>query len=394
MNYLIFCSFEVGAFPYMMAETLNRHGIKAYYISLAKSLFDHNSTRFHYGDTKDDWDLSSLFDKETSAANNIKILRDIKSRYNIKCALATGGRSYLLRESGIDYRYWSFGADLSEWCRFPVFQPGFVVWKKVILYPYFLLTICREYRKSISNATSLMIAPHQLKVYEQLCPDKRLFFISHLTNVLCYEELHRRKEENRKKVCEAIGADNFFFSSARHMWIEKKDFFVHNKGNNVILHSFACYLKKSGDKKTKLVLIRKGQDVVESEKLIEKLGMHDYVVWFNEMRRDEIWPYYLGSLACFGQFGTPVLSYGVLEPLANAAPCISFFERWNSDTPFYETVPPVFNSIDPEEISSFMCRMTSDIEYASQVSYKSWLWARENCSEEKFVDTFLKEMNR
>jgi glycosyltransferase involved in cell wall biosynthesis len=395
MSYLIFCSFEVGALPYMMAETLNRHGVKAYYISLAPNGFDHNSTRFHYGETKDDWDLSYLFDKEGSTSNNIKILRDIKSNYSIKCAFATGGKSYLLREAGIDYRYWSFGADLDPWCRFPIVPPQFPLWKKLMLYPYFFLTVCREYRKSIFRATSLMISPYKLRIYQQLCPRKRLFFVSQLIKVMdCYEELCKKKKESEKKICEAVGADRFFFSSARHIWVEKGRSFVHDKGNDIMLHSFERYLKKSNDKKVKLILIRKGPDVGHSEKLIEELGIDNYVVWLNESRRDDLWPYYQGASVCFGQFGTPVVSYGVLEPLANASPCVSFVEDYRTDIPFYKTIPPIFNSIDSEEIANFIYRIVSDEEYASSISYDSWLWAKENCSEEKFVETFLEEMMR
>jgi glycosyltransferase involved in cell wall biosynthesis len=394
MSYLVFCSFEVGAFPYMMAETLNHHGIKAYYISLAKNSFDHNSTRFHYGDTKAEWNLSSLFNKEGPDSSNVKILRDVKSRYAIECAFATGGKSYLLKQAGIDYRYWSFGSDLDLWCRFPVVPAEFPAWKRAVLHPYFMLTTCREYRKSIINATSLMIAPYQLKTYRKICPGKRLFFVSQLTRMLNNGELNRKKAESKKKICEEIGADRFFFSPARHIWIEKGRSSVHDKGNDIVLRSFAHYLEKSRDKKTRLILIRKGPDVRDSEKLIEELGIKDYVVWLHERRRDDIWAYYQGASVCFGQFGTPVLSYATLEPLANASPCITFAGNCEPETPFYKTMPPVFNSIDYKEIADFLCRIVSDEKYASSISYESWRWANDNCSEEKFVETFLEEMKR
>jgi glycosyltransferase involved in cell wall biosynthesis len=395
MSYLIFCSFEVGAFPYMMAETLNRHGVKAYYISLAGSCSGHNSTKFHYGETCDEWDLSLLFNKQESARKNIRLLRDIKSRYGIERSFATGGKSYLLKEAEIDYKYWSFGSDLDIWCKFPVVPDGFPLWKKAMLYPYFLLTVCRDYKKSVFDASSLLIGPHQLASYQRVCPRKRLFFVSHLTNVAGpYERISGQKKENKNEICKKIGAEKFFFSSARHVWADKKDTNAHIKGNDVMLYSFARYLKLSGDKKTKLVLIRKGPDVALSEKLAQELLINDYIVWLDEMQRDEILPYYQGALLCLGQFGTPALCYGTLESLANATPCISFFKRWDAKTPFYETVPPVFNSKNPEEIADFMWRLSLDEKYSSELSYKSWLWARENCSEEKFVETFLKEMQR
>lgn len=396
MSYLIFCSFEVGALPYKMAETLNRHGVKAYYISVAQNSFDHNSTRFHYGKTQDHWDLSSLFEGQRDGRKYVKLLRDIKSRYSIKSALGIGGKSYILGRAGIDYRYWSYGADLDPWCRFPVVPPEFPMWKKVLLYPYYFITVCRRHRKSLFNAGSLMIGPHRLKIYRELCPGKRLYFISQLISVTgSYEELCRKKRENKERICRTIGAERFFFSPVRHVWTKKNLSFAHNnKGNDIILYSFKRYLDVSKDKGAKLVMIKKGPDVAESKKLIKDLGIHDYAVWLDEMRRDELWGYYQAASMCLGQFGTPVLSYGALEPLANATPSVSFFEKWNDEIPFYETVPPVFSSMSPGEIADHMVKIVSDKEYASDLSRRSWLWAIENCSEERFVETFLNEMNR
>jgi hypothetical protein len=36
-----------------------------------------------------------------------------------------------------------------------------------------------------------------------------------------------------------------------------------------------------------------------------------------------------------------------------------------------------------------MCKITSDTDYASNLSYDSWLWTKENCSEEKFSEAFF-----
>lgn len=117
MNYLIFCSFEVGGLPYKMAEILNRHNVKTYYISIAKEASGHDSTRFHYGDKGEDWNLSGMVKNEMNSSEIIKLLKKIKETYNIKYCLATGEKSYLLKKAGINYHYWSYGADVDQ-CTF------------------------------------------------------------------------------------------------------------------------------------------------------------------------------------------------------------------------------------------------------------------------------------
>ena len=397
MSYLVFCSFEVGGLPFKMAETLNQQGIKTYYISLDQIHQGHNSTDFHYKRGQEKWDLSSLFDKgRRDSKKDIKALIRIKSRYNITTCLATGHKACLLRQAKIKYAYWCFGSDLDQYCRFPFFPTAYPVlkkWVRRLFYPYLLPSPYREYRRSIIEANSLMISPYQTKVYRQICCGKRLFFLPHLINTRSYNELAIKKGESKSKICNVIGAENFFFSSTRHFWQGKNSLLSDYKGNDIILRSFARYLEISSDKGSRLILVRKGPDVKESEDLIQELGIDDYIVWVDEMKRDSLWVYYEGASICLGQFGTPVLTFAAVEPLSRATPCVSFFGDVNGDVPFYGTVPPVFNSNNHEEIADFMEKIRTDIGYASDASHRSWLWAKENCSAEKFAEAFLKEMS-
>lgn len=414
----MFCSYEVGGLPYKMAETFNRHGIEAYYISLDRDARGHDSTKFHYGDRQDLWNLSSLFDKDYQNDQKIiNLLIDIKSRYSIKYCLATGHRSYLLDKAKIDYAYWCYGTDFDQFCKSPVFKPEYSIWKKAkvgisfllnffkeqkrlippnyplwkktITYFYILFRLSKEQRRSIIKASSLMISSHQLNDYQKLCPGKSLFFIPHLINVTGYDELCGKKTDSKVDISKAIGAKRFFFSSTRHLWSSKNKLFRDYKGNDVILRSFKRYLEISGDDASKLVLVKKGPDTGQSEMLIQELGIDKHVVWLNEMKRDDIRVYYQGASVCFGQFGTPLLNYAVLEPLSNASPTVSFVGDYDDSVPFYSTPPPIFNTMDPEKIANFIHRITSDTGYASEVSYNSWFWAKENCSEERFTKDFL-----
>ncbi len=420
-SYMIFCSFEVGGLPYKMAEVLNKHGVKTYYASVAWDTKSHDSTMFHYGKIKKDWDLSNLFYKGLwDYKKNARILKQIKSKYDITYCFAVGHKAHMLKKAKIDYNYWSYGSDLDQCCGKTVHVKGVSFWKraldylrfavvfhrdlkmlipgeysfakKVMVYMYLFLSFCREQKKSIYCANSLMIANYQLGNYHRLCPGKRLFFIPHLVNIMDYRELSKIKNESKKEVSDKIGTDTFFFSSTRHFWHGEHDLFADYKGNDIILYSFARYLKITENKNSKLVLIRKGPDAVESERLIEYLGINNNVIWLDEMRRDNILIYYQGASVCFGQFGTPVLTYGAIEPLSNGTPCASFVGTHDPITPFYKSMPPILNSRDPEEVANFMHKISTNKERASKLSYESWLWAKENCSEKKFVEVFLREM--
>ena len=55
MNYLVFCSYEVGGVPYQIAEVLNRHGISTCFISLTQEASGHDSVQFHFGKQEEKW---------------------------------------------------------------------------------------------------------------------------------------------------------------------------------------------------------------------------------------------------------------------------------------------------------------------------------------------------
>jgi glycosyltransferase involved in cell wall biosynthesis len=161
------------------------------------------------------------------------------------------------------------------------------------------------------------------------------------------------------------------------------------KGNDVMLRAFGKYLKVTEDASTKLVLVEKGPDVKSSKALCESLGIRKSVVWVNEMKREELDRYYQGATFCFGHFGTPVITYSVLEALANGTVSLSFSIEDGHPVPCYKENPPIFNTDSPEAMVEFMIQLLHDPNRMNDLSYQSWLWVRNNCSEERFVEAFL-----
>jgi hypothetical protein len=84
-----------------------------------------------------------------------------------------------------------------------------------------------------------------------------------------------------------------------------------------------------------------------------------------------------------------VITYAALEPLASGTISISFSNDNDPSVPYYKEKPPIFSSKDPKEIAEFMVRILARSEDYEGLLYKSWLWIQNNCSEEKFVESFL-----
>lgn len=395
MSYLVFCSSEIGGLFYKMTEILNRHGIEAYYISVDPRAKGHDSDAFHHGDVNTVWNLSRLFKgKKYFPKRMIKTLKQIKDEYKILYCLATGMDAYLLHHAGLHYKYWNYGTDLDGYCFSPYWMQSDPLWKNYWRqFRYIIARIRQRARSSICLADAVFIGCHQIKTLREVCSDKSLFHIPQIMNVIDYKPLMEMKLKSKETICKDIGAERYFFSATRHVW--KGDwsrFAENNKANDIIMKTFAQYLNISRDLNTKLVFVKKGPDIGFSQELSRELGIDKYVVWVNEMKRTELDIYYQGAAICFGQFATPVVSFAVIEPITNATPCISFLDNIQHDVPNYKELPPIFNSKEPEKIADFIYKIINNLDQYSKLCYDSWFWAKNNCSEEAFVEAFKREI--
>lgn len=396
MSYLIFCSFEVGGLPYRFAELLNKHGVKTYYVSIDRPLHKHDSTTFHYGTDKlQDWDLSASFKKDFKSMNLIvDKLHDLKHRLDIKGCFATGSKSFLLDHADIPYAYWSFGADLDY-----IYPPYFFSQMRLALKKYYYRffgksLFSEEMVKTLNGAKKLMVSSYQKRTLNRLAIDKQLFFLPHTYSVAPdFDVLIKQKENFKAILCNEFNADYFFFSSVRQVWKNRSNLTGDSKNNDIAIKAFSLYLQKAKKDNCKLVMINKGCDVDATKKIISSLSLRDYVIWIDEAKRQDLSKYYMGADLCVGHFGTPVLTNSVLEPLSFATPCVSYYGQTVKDMPFYDEYPPVYNSNDPAEISDFMAKVHENREFAGQLEYRSWDWARRFCNENEFVDRFKGAMS-
>lgn len=392
MSGLIFCSYEVGGLPYKMAEILNRHGIETQYLSTAKGASGHDSTAYHLGERRERWDLSHLVRCGRFPWRDVvALLKRIKGKYRIAHVLGTGDKAFLLARAEVRYKYWSYGSDLDRKCFAPDWSPTFPLWRKVGVYPAYMATIRIMQRRSLQDADAVMIAPYQLPALQRTCPGKELFFLNHFLDVSeDYGNLAARREASARYLCREIGAEGYFFSSVRHFWKSHADALSDNKRNDIILRAFRHYVGWTGEKGYKLILVKKGPDLDASMELCRELGIESRTVWIDPVPRDQLQEYYRGAALCFGQFGTPVINFAVLEPLANGGLCVTHLGDADREVPNYRVLPPVFNETAPESIAATMKDVAENSGKYEDRRYESWQWASENCSERAFVVSFKK----
>lgn len=404
MNYLIFCSAEIGGLSFHFAKVLNDSGHRTYFVSLSGKKTGHDTSTYHYGNGQYDWDISHEFallnifshrlDQLIYPSALIKQkLKKIVKKYKIGGIFATGIKSYLLSSAGLKYRYWSYGSDLDKFC-FQYPYDG----EKSIADPLkrllFSLIIKRNARRTIKEASSVMIAPYQEQYLKLVSPNQTTFFLPHLITTDDPDNILACKQKMMREKLKQFSCDELFFSSTRNEWAGRLKSHDDNKGNNIIILAFHNYLKLQNVKKAKLLLVEKGYDVDETKKLIAQIGISDRVIWVPEMPRPQLDQYYLAAQFAFGQFHTPVITNSCIEPLAFATPAISYYGHAPISTAYYDQLPPILNSKDPSEIAEHLFQTSMDDNKYKELQLDSLRWVKKQCAPNAFTNKFLKLFNQ
>lgn len=389
MALLVFCSYDVGGFPYTFAEVLNRGGVETYFVCTSRRS-DTDAAVFHRGDTSAPWNLSSEFDLPflTRGTRAARLRRVIEAR-GIKHCFAVGTRIGELRDVGMSYHYWSYGNDLDA-CRWPEFpRHPWRLRESARFLPRCAAAVprVRRARLAIGGADAVMISPFQREAFRSIFGDKRLFWFPHVVPAAELDVVVEAKAAATAELRAEFDAPRVFFSSTRQYWSEKKLAIMDDKGNDVILRAFAEYRRREVGRASKLLLVDKGPSVPASRALACDLGVERNILFLPEVPRPRLARLYAGADLCFGQFGTPVLSFATLEPLAFGTPVISYVDPSAApDVPTFPEAPPLFVSRSPSEIAEFMHAACGNERTLGALGRSSWEWTRRHCSERSFVD--------
>jgi glycosyltransferase involved in cell wall biosynthesis len=397
MALLLFCSLDVGGFPFMFADVLNRGGVETYFVCTSRDRSHHDTAAFHNLKTDVPWNLSSQFNGALLPRRILaRRLRALVKSHAIDGCFATGLGIGVLEDADIPYKYWSFGNDLAA-CQWPERPEAVRPARKLLRYAARCVKAVprvRRARHTFRAAESVMISPYQWAMFRDAIGHnerKDLFWFPHLLATDSLEEIMERKARASERLKRTFDASHIFFSSTRQFWSTTRLEGVDDKGNDVMIRAFANFRRRQQGRAAKLLLVDKGPSVAASRALANEEGVAEHIIFLKEVPRGDLADYYAGADLCFGQFGTPVLSFSTLEPLAYATPTISFVDRSPPpEVPYFPELPPLFISKDPKAIADFMLETCEDKQKSRELETSSWRWVRNYCSERAFVDAIAK----
>jgi len=118
------------------------------------------------------------------------------------------------------------------------------------------------------------------------------------------------------------------FSPTRHVWYKNsiKKCPEADKGNNILIEGFASFLKNE-KVSALLILVRKGPDVIFSQKLIHKLNLSQNVKWLPEISLNEMVHFYHISDIVADQFKYGFYGSIGVEAMAVGKPLLTYINK-------------------------------------------------------------------
>ena len=181
-----------------------------------------------------------------------------------------------------------------------------------------------------------------------------------------------------------------FISPARHHW-KHGEFVSWLKGNDVPIRAARLMADKGLD--FKIIFVRWGQEIRESEALIKELGVEKHFEWIDPVPKQRLWQYYMSCNGVLDQFVIPAIGGVSFETLAFGRP---LFTRIDEPVfkEFFGEVPPLLNVHTPEGLADAMAKVIRDPDCYDGIAEAALVWTAKYHSSQRIMEIMLKGYDR
>jgi len=221
-------------------------------------------------------------------------------------------------------------------------------------------------RRAIKKSKKIIIAPHQKVYLERLKIADRGMYLPFPINTDKYAR--KGTDDLRRGILSKYNAEFIFFHPSRHEWMGNC---LPNKGNDKAINAFASYLKNAPAKAV-LILINKGQDIEDSRKMIDRLGIAKNIMWLDSMPKDRLIEYYNASDIILDQFAVGSFGQIFVEAMACGKPTFIYLEGYENE---YAEPPPAINVKEIDDITKGLIDLTGHPDRLKNTGDRSRDWA-------------------
>jgi glycosyltransferase involved in cell wall biosynthesis len=176
-----------------------------------------------------------------------------------------------------------------------------------------------------------------------------------------------------------------FMCPTRHHW-KHGSAAIGLKGNDVVIRA-ARRLADQG-LEFKIIVVRWGQEVAESEHLMAELGVERYFEWIEPVPKDRLWRYYMSCNGVLDQFVIPAIGSVSFETLAFGRP---LFTRIDDAVfaDFFGETPPLLNVHTPKALADALAPLILDPSAYADLEKAAIQWVADRHSSERIIEIQL-----
>lgn len=238
---------------------------------------------------------------------------------------------------------------------------------------------------ALRKADAVAISPYQISIAEKIGLNN-LCFLPHVVDSDLFKPMDIDvKLIEKDKMYHKYECDLILFHPPRQVWTDIS--IADCKGNDKVFEAFAKFIY---DYKgvAKLFVVEKGWDVEASKKLIDKLGINDFVVWLKPMPKSEMYYFYNVADIVFDQFVVGVLTLVAVEAMSCGTAVLSYVNH-APDGMFYPEMPPIINVHRINDICNGIWKLVNDVRYRNGLGTEGVQWVKKYCYPEVSITKYI-----
>ena len=176
-----------------------------------------------------------------------------------------------------------------------------------------------------------------------------------------------------------------FIAPARHHW--KNGAYVSwLKGNDVPVRAARLLMDEGLD--FKIIFVRWGQEIHETEALIAELEVSQHFEWIEPVAKARLWQYYLSCNGVLDQFVIPAIGGVSFETLALGRPLFTRIDEPVFDQ-FFGEKPPLLNVHTPDELAQAMAKVIRNPACYDLLAEAALEWGARHHSSQRILQVQL-----
>ncbi len=156
------------------------------------------------------------------------------------------------------------------------------------------------------------------------------------------------------------------------------------KRNDLLLRALREFLDKHPDSRPLIIMIRRGEDLEATYRLISELKLEANTMWFDQMVRKELIDYYRASDVVANEFGAGWYGSIVIEGLSVGKPVLNGIDREATSGQFARA--PVLSAFRVEEILAWLERLYLDEDFRREQGLKSRQYVIDHYSDQRVAN--------